>query len=95
MIFGAVLGAVGTCVDGGDAATGFAETGFLFLEGCVAGFHGEDMSEEVLWRSVFVEAADKVGDGGVEVLFLDDGGIEENGGALGVEGTGVFVGHAF
>ena len=36
----------------------------------------EDVAQEVLGRGVLVEPADQVGDGAVEVLRPDDGGVK-------------------
>ena len=53
------------------------------------------MGEKILGRGVFIETTNEVGDGGVEILFTNDGGVEENGAPFFAEGAGVFVGHAF
>ena len=87
--------AVGTGFDGRDTAARFAEAGFLFFKSRVAGLHGEDVSKEIFGRGVFVEAANEVGDGGVEVFLFYDGGVEEDGTAFSAEGASVFVCHAF
>ena len=43
---------------------------------------------------VFVEAADEVGDGGVEVVVVDGGGVEEQIAGAVADGGGVGFGHA-
>ena len=48
--------AIGSGLHGGNTTVGFAETGFLFLEGIVAMFHQEDVGEEVFGGGVFIEA---------------------------------------
>ena len=76
-VFAAVLRAVGSLGGGVLFGAGFEEGLLLGFPSGIAGGDGEEVVEEVAGGGVLIEPTDEVGDGGVEVVMVDDGGVEE------------------
>ena len=91
----AILLAARRGVDGRRVPYGVEEHLLLLLPGGGAHFETEEVVEEVFLGGVLVEAADKIGDGGLEVVGGHDWGVEEESSGGVAHGGGLVVGHAF
>ena len=94
----AVLGAARPVIGRPAVGDGVPEALLLVFHrrqaGVVVLFGGEQCVEEVLLRTVFLQAADQVGDGDVEVLLADDGRVEDQVAGLLLHLAGLGGGHA-
>ena len=61
----------------------------------VARFHAEEVVQEILFGGILVQAPDEVGDGAVEVIAVDDRGVEQKPARSLVHHAGLVVCHAF